>query len=160
MPFLVVIMAWTGVHHAFVVRACYENNHSVIATQRAFRLHFGIPRHESIPSIDTIKFWIRHLEETGSTLSGLGHGAPRTVRTPENFQLVRESIESPRRSARKHAVALGFSDRSLRRILHEDLSFHPYKLMLVQELHATDYDNRKNLSSNSSANPSDINFFL
>jgi len=40
---------------------------------------------------------------------------------------------------------LGISDRSLRRILHEDLSFHPYKLMLVQELHATDYDNRKNL---------------
>jgi len=42
-------------------------------------------------------------------------------------------------------VALGISDRSFRRILHEDLSFHPYKLMLVQELHDTDYDNRKNL---------------
>lgn len=146
MPFLVVIMVWTGVHRGFVVRAYYENNHSVIATQRAFRIHFGIPRNESIPSANTIKFWIRQLEETGSTLSGLGHGAPRTVRTPENVQLVRESIEqSPRRSARKHAVALGISDRSLRRILHEDLSFHPYKLMLVQELHATDYDNRKNL---------------
>ena len=68
------------------------------------------------------------------------------VRTPENVQLVRESIEqSPRRSARKHAVALGISDRSLRRIFHEDLSFHPYKLMPVQELNATDYGNRKNL---------------
>ncbi|KAL4084247.1 hypothetical protein QTP88_028072 [Uroleucon formosanum] len=139
-------MVWTGVHRGFVVRAYYENNHSVIATQRDFRIHFGIPRTESIPSANTIKFWIRQLEETGSTLSGLGHGAPRTVRTPENVQLVRESIEqSPRRSARKHAVALGISDRSLRRILHEDLSFHSYKLMLVQELHATDYDNRKNL---------------
>jgi len=68
------------------------------------------------------------LEETGSALSGLGHGAPRTVRTPENFQLVRESIEqSPRR---KHAVALGISDRSLRRILHEDLSFHKFIILL------------------------------
>ncbi|CAI6348356.1 unnamed protein product [Macrosiphum euphorbiae] len=73
--------------------------HSVIATQRAFRIHIGIPRAESIPSAYTIKFWIRQLEETGSTLSGLGHGAPRTVRTPENVQLVRESIEqSPRRT--------------------------------------------------------------
>jgi len=61
-------------------------------------------------------------------------------------QLVREAVErSPRRSARKHAVALAISDCSLRRILHEDLSFHPYKLMLVQELDATDYDNRLNL---------------
>jgi hypothetical protein len=45
----------------------------------------------------------------------------------------------------KEAVSRGISDRSLRRILHEDLSFHPYKLMLVQELNATDYGNRKNL---------------
>lgn len=89
MPFLVVIMVWTGVHRGFVVRAYYENNHSVIATQRAFRIHFGIPRTESIPSANTIKFWIQQLEETGSTLSVLGHGAPRTVRTPENVQLVR-----------------------------------------------------------------------
>ena len=104
-----------------VVSSCVritKINRSVIATQRAFRIHFGIPRAESVPSANTIKLWIRHLEETESTLSRLGHGAPRTVRTPENVQLVRESIEqSPRRSARKHALALGISDCSLRRIL-------------------------------------------
>ena len=38
----------------FVVRAYYENNHSVIATQRAFRIHFGIPRAESVPSANTV----------------------------------------------------------------------------------------------------------
>jgi len=89
MPFLVVIMVWTGVHRGFVVHAYYENNHSVIATQRAFCIHFGIPRNESIPSANTIKFWIWQFEETESTLSSLGHGAPSTVRTSENFQLVR-----------------------------------------------------------------------
>jgi len=47
-------MVWTGVHRGFVVRAYYENNHSVIATQRDFRIHFGIPRTESIPSANTI----------------------------------------------------------------------------------------------------------
>ena len=40
---------------------------------------------------------------------------------------------------------MGITDRYLRRILHEDLSFRPYKLMFVQELNATDYGNRKNL---------------
>ena len=96
----------------------------MIGTQRAFRIHFGgIPRAESVSPANTIELWIRHLDGTASTLSRHGHGAPRTVRTPENVQLVRESIEqSPRRSARKNAVALGISDRSLRRILHEDLS--------------------------------------
>ena len=56
MPFLFVIMVWTGVHRD------YENNYSVIATQRAFRIHFGIPRAESVPSANTVKLWIRHLE--------------------------------------------------------------------------------------------------
>lgn len=81
----------------------YENNHSVIATHRAFRLHFGIPRAESVPSANPIKFWIQQLEETGSTLNELGHGPPIMVRTLENMQLVREAVErSSRRSARKH----------------------------------------------------------
>lgn len=31
------------------------------------------------------------------------------------------------------------------RILHEDLEFHPYKLMIIQELNAIDYGNHKNL---------------
>jgi len=30
-------MVWTGVHRSFAVRAYYENNRSMIATQRAFR---------------------------------------------------------------------------------------------------------------------------
>jgi hypothetical protein len=42
--------------------------------------------------------------------------------------------QSPKRSARKHAMALGISSRSLRRILHADLKLHPYKIMLAQEL--------------------------
>lgn len=66
---------------------------------------------------------------------------PRTARTPENAQLVRAAVErSPRRSARKHSVALRISDRSLRRIMHQDLSLKPYKIILVQEITPQDYD--------------------
>jgi hypothetical protein len=35
-------MVWTGEHGGFVVEAYYENNRSVIATQRAFRTRFAL----------------------------------------------------------------------------------------------------------------------
>jgi hypothetical protein len=41
----------------------------------------------------------------------------------------------------KHAIALGISDRSVRQILHLDLHFHPYKMMVVQELNQHDWAN-------------------
>lgn len=71
-------------------------------------------------------------------------GASRTIRTPNNIEQVRQSIlQSPRRSVRKHAAALGMSDRSARRILHEELQFHSYKLAVVQELNPRDFISRK-----------------
>ncbi|KAG8329111.1 WD domain repeat-containing protein 55 [Homalodisca vitripennis] len=53
-------------------------------------------------------------------------------------------LRSPQRSARKHASVLGLSNRSVRKILHEDLHFHPYKMAIVQELSECDYNNRRN----------------
>jgi hypothetical protein len=43
----------------------------------------------------------------------------------------------------KHALALGISERSVWRILHADLKFHPYKMMVVQELRECDRLNRQ-----------------
>ena len=100
-------MVWTGLHRGLVVRTYLKKKkHSVIATRRALRLRLDISLNGYVPYVNTIQFWIRKLEKTGSTLSG--RGTPRTVRTTENVQLDREAIErSPRRSAWKHAVALG-----------------------------------------------------
>ena len=56
-------------------------------------------------------------------------GATRSVRTEENIERVRVALtRSPQHSAMKHASELNISDTSLRRILHKDLSFHPYKI--------------------------------
>jgi len=56
---------------------------------------------------------------------------------------VREAIErSPTRSARRHAVELGMSESTVKRILHKDLGFHPYKMMIVQTLNEGDYQQR------------------
>ena len=50
-------------------------------------------------------------------------------------------VKSPRLSVRRHSAAIGLSDRSLRRILHKDLNFHPYKIAIVQELSDRDMAN-------------------
>ena len=148
-PISVANMLWTGEHRGFAVRAYFENNQSVIATQRAFRRRFNIPRNNAVPQANTIRSWVRQLEATGSTLRRDTHGRRRSIRTPENVERVRAAvIQSPRRSARRHAVALGISSRSLRRILHMDLHFHPYKMMMAQELNQTDFANRQNLCEN------------
>jgi len=59
--------------------------------------------------------------------------------------VVREAIKrSPRRSARRHSVSLGLSEASVRRILHKDLDFHPYKIQVTHALRERDYVNRVN----------------
>ena len=66
------------------------------------------------------------------------------VRTPENVDKLRMAIaKSPRCSVRRHSVAIGLSDRCVRRILHKDLNFHPYKIATVQELKYRDMANRR-----------------
>ena len=67
-------------------------------------------------------------------------GPVATVQTPEKVGRVREAVvRSPTRSARRHAVELGMSESTLRRILHKDLGFHPYKMMIIQTLNKGDY---------------------
>lgn len=110
MPCLVVIMTWTGVCRDSVVCAYFENKHSAIATQRAFRVRLGIPRIVPVPYVNTTKFWIRPLENTEITLSENGLGSPGIVRTAENVRSVKEAIErSPRPTARKRAAPSGMS---------------------------------------------------
>lgn len=55
----------------------------------------------------------------------------RCARNPKNGQRVRLSVlQSPTRSAHKHASTFGFSDRTVRRIIHIDLKFRQYKYRL------------------------------
>lgn len=118
---------WTGVQDGFGVCAYFENNPQ-----------FNIPGNNAVPNGITIWSWVRKLEESGSTLSIRTHGRSRSIRTPEIEQ-------SPRCSARRNAISLGISDRSLRRIVLFDLNSHPYKIMMSQELCPADHAIRQNL---------------
>jgi hypothetical protein len=55
-------------------------------------------------------------------------------------------LQSPGRSARRHSAALRISNPTVRRILHGELHFHPYKLAIVQELNVRDYPQRLNFA--------------
>lgn len=134
---------WSIEHRVFVYNTFIETGRSVIQTQRRFRNHFNVGRHGRVPRFETIMKWVNNFQRTGSLRPGTARGGERTVRTPENIERVRQAVEaSPRRSAVRHARALRMSNRSVRRILHLDLHFHPFKLMVVQQLQQNDYGRR------------------
>ncbi|XP_014776286.1 uncharacterized protein LOC106873445 [Octopus bimaculoides] len=138
-------MNWTGEHCAFIVET-FIKNESVTATQRAFCLRFRLGRYDPVPARNMILLWVSNFRASGSALKRKSTGRPRTARTPENVAAVRASIQqSPRHSASKRAAALRLSDRSLRRILHNDLQMHPYKMILSQELSERDIETRRAL---------------
>jgi hypothetical protein len=59
---------------------------------------------------------------------------------------------SPQRSARRHSVALHLSPRTVRRILQEDLKFHPFKIKVVQQLVPRDLEQRSECAEETLAN--------
>lgn len=137
-------MPWSGEHRGYVIESFFKNSESVTATQRAFRTRFLLRPNAPVPDRKTILKWVQNLRATGSALPRKPLGRPRSVRTPENIAVVRASVEqSPSRSARKHAAALRMSDRSVRRILHAELHFHPYKIMVTHELNERDFQRRR-----------------
>lgn len=137
-------MEWRKAQRAFAVEAYFSNGHSIIATQRAIRNRFNIAPRGRVPGRQSILSWVSTFRETGDVRKKKP-GLPRTARSAENIELVRRSVlQSPQRSARKHASAVGLSARTVRRILHEELKFHPYKLAVVQELNPRDFVAREN----------------
>ena len=79
------------------------------------------------------------------------------------MELLRQAfVRSSRRSASRNAVALRMSDRTVRRILHEDLNFHPYKMVMVQAINDQDMVNRKTLCDVllNALDNDDLNHFL
>ena len=121
----------------------FINRESVTAILRNFRNQFQLSRHDPVPNRKTVLLWVKNFRTTGSALKRKPPGRPRSLRTPENIQIVKESVlRSPKRSARKHSAALSLSVRSVRRILNSDLRFHPYKLMVAQESLERDHETR------------------
>ena len=126
---------WSEEHRAFAVEMFLKNNDSVTVTQLVFRRHFDIGRNGNVPTRQTILNWVTQFRTTASIVNKKIPGHPRTVRTPENVRRVAHAFQrSPRCSAHRHSIGLHLTPRTVRRILHEDLKFHPFKIQLVQKL--------------------------
>ena len=100
----------------------------ITETQRGFRRERN---QQEAPSPNAIRRWVRQWREEGSVTCKKPRGRPSSVRS-----------RSPRRSARKHAQALGMSDKSALSIVRSDLSLHPYKLQAVNALSDRDREMR------------------
>jgi len=138
---------WIGEKRAFASKALYKTGDSFVIVQSEFRREYGFHRYLAVPSAHAIKTWVRNFEATGSTLKKKG-GSVKTVRRPENIAVVRGAIEISL-SARRRSVSLGLSESSVRRILHKDLHFYPYKIQVTHALHERDYVNRVNFCQTS-----------
>jgi hypothetical protein len=135
---------WSGPQQGLAVKAYYQNGESVVRTQRAFRIHFAVPKNHPVPSGNVIRRWVNNMGEIGSTARRRG-GSVKTMRTPKHVERVRQATgRSPRRSCRSHSTTLGIPCSSLHRVLHFDLHYHTYKIQVVQALNGADYPIRKN----------------
>ena len=131
---------WNIEHRIFAVKQFFRNNDSAVTVQRLFRRQFNVLREGTIPDRNTILQWVESFRTTGSVMKRTSTARLHTARTPEYFESVRRSvIESPRHPTRCHSSMLGLSRRSLQRILHGELNFHPYKIMIVQKLLPSDF---------------------
>jgi len=98
--------------------------------------------------------------KTGSALKKKPNGRPRSAPNPQNIEAVHVSVlRSPRRSVRKLAAAVRLSRECVRRSLHVDLKFHPYKLQIVQELE-NDHQLRLEFCQQVTTNINEDNKFL
>ena len=97
-----------------------KSGESIIETQRLFRCRFNIGRHGNIPK-SQYRLEVGHIFRTRETIMKKEPPGPvATARTPENVERVRGAIvRSPTRSARRHAVELGMSESTVRRISHK-----------------------------------------
>lgn len=129
---------WPPQQRAFVCERFFITQ-SYVQAIRDFRIEYSLRPRDPVPSRNSVNLWVKNFRQTATATKQKPPGQPRTVRTPENETRVRTSLQrSPRRSAGKHAQALGMSRRSLSRML-KAMNFHPYKILITQELKYTDY---------------------
>ena len=83
---------------------------------------------------------IRRYTETGSVNKRHNGGSRPTATAPAMVRRVRARLyRNPKRSAKKMAIQVGISPRSMRRILKNKLKTKPFKIQKVQDLN----DNQK-----------------
>lgn len=117
----------------------FENDRNLTKAAQAFALKY--PDKPRLPK-STVSRLIKRFKETGSVKDRLYKKRRCPVNTEENATFCLASVLlSPKISTRKLAQHCNISQTSVIRILKKE-NFHPYKLHILQELHAEDLDRR------------------
>ena len=127
-----IMPQWTLEHCVFAYDSFVKSGESIIETQRLVCCRFNIGHHGNITSHSTILRWVTSFRTRGTIMKKKPPGPVATPWTPENVERVKEAIvRSPARSAQRHAVELGMSESTVRRISHKvacnNVSFHDIK---------------------------------
>lgn len=103
--------------------------------------------HGRIPSRNTKNLRIQNFRSTASVAKKRPPDPVHTVRTLPNVEAVRQAvIRRPRLSAGKYATALHLPHSGARRVIHKDLNFQSYNMVVVQQLSDPDTENRRTFS--------------
>ena len=97
-------------------------------------------------SLRKIKRWWQMICQFGSIILSSPPDGPRFARTKGNIQKVKHRLRRKKRvSARKLSMDLHISDRSVRRIMKNDLGLRPYKKVIEPLLSNDQKIKRKNI---------------
>lgn len=146
-------MTYTDQQKAHLVLMLVEEAYDYAQLKTRFRSETRNGR-AKIPEKRVIVKWIDDFRATGSVHGKRGKNKPKRVRTKEAIEDVREAFTAnPHLSTRRNPfVSTGDTDseeddhgtvrmsqRSLQRILKEDLQMRPYHLQMAHALEETDY---------------------
>ena len=81
---------FSTVQRTQIVKFYYENQGSIIQTQRAYRRHFNV---RDAPSMNAIKSMVKRFQDQGGVSDLPRSGRPKAVCTDENKERIRENLE-------------------------------------------------------------------
>ena len=143
---------YSAPQRAFAVK-CFLRTDSVVQARLMFAKEYGSNiRHLNskahvsnvpVPNKKTIFRWVKAFDKSGSLenknlkskLRPSHSGRMKTQRTPENMDVVRQSVRAePRTSVRRRSAQLDIPRMSLHTIMRVDLKLRPYVVQVHQRL--------------------------
>jgi hypothetical protein len=110
------------------------NNDSLVLTQRIILRPFNINRKNIVPSRNYVRVWVTTFREKRLPPKKNSPGREASIRTPENFERGCQVLsEISRLLTSRYAITLRISDRTVRRILPEELNTHSYKIFMFKQ---------------------------
>lgn len=123
-----------------MMRGYEDRERSFRQVRDLFNIEFRVGRQQI--SAATVQKTYQRFQDTGSVKDRQRLGRPKTATNEDSsIEILQSFVEDPHFSMRKASQAHDTSVMSIHRVL-KNAKYHPYKINLVQELVADDFDRR------------------